>query len=84
MLEQVRPSSEQFVAVIFDDLCASMKSFMHKCHESMMVDGHMWRKNAGESKLKFQASPILQSSLPPPVSINVSCCVVLGRHRGII
>ena len=42
------------MAVIFDDLCASMKSFMHSCHESMMVDGHVWRKEAGESKLKFQ------------------------------
>ena len=68
LLEQVRPSSEQFVAVIFDDLCASMKSFMHKCHESMMVDGHMWRKNAGESKLKFQASPTLQPPLPSLIS----------------
>ena len=53
---QVSPCQQQFVAVIFDDCCASLKRFMHQCHEAMMVDGHHWRKQAGESKLKFQVS----------------------------
>lgn len=53
-LIQVIPSRDQFVAVIFDDCCASMKSFMHQCNDDMMVDGHLWRKQAGESKLKFK------------------------------
>lgn len=53
---QVIPSKKQFVAVIFDDICASIKKHIGECHEDVMVDGHHRGKERGESKLKFQVS----------------------------
>ena len=95
---QVTPCKEQFVAVIFDGCCASMKSFMHQCHEAMMVDGHHWRKQAGESKLKFKVRPARASSSSRSncyytfysVAISLHLCAVYvscwstGDHRGIV
>ena len=93
---QVTPCKEQFVAVIFDGCCASMKSFMHQCHEAMMVDGHHWRQQAGESKLKFKVRPARASSrsncyyafCSEVILLHLRalyvCCWSTGDHRGIV
>ena len=62
------------MAVIFDGCCAAMKSFMHQCHEAMMVDGHHWRQQAGESKLKFKVKLLLYILLCS--NFTTSACIV--------
>ena len=57
---QVIPSKEQYVAVIFDDIRASLKTYIGECHEDVMVDGHKRAKERGESKLKFQVQRKIQ------------------------